>query len=116
MRSLILGDIARTDIANALVWSEQYFGEAARERYEALITAALKGIIVDPEFLGTYGRPKVGLGIRSWHLKISRFHVPNDVEIVRTPRHMFFYPVNPKSIQVAKLRHESMDLPRQIRF
>lgn len=116
MRSLILADTARADIVNVLSWSEKYFGATAKDRYEALIAAALKGMVDNPKFPGSHNRPELGTDIRSWHLKISRLHVPNDVKVVGSPRHLFFYRIEPEAVQVVRLLHESMDLPKQLRF
>ncbi|MCH9826759.1 MAG: type II toxin-antitoxin system RelE/ParE family toxin [Gammaproteobacteria bacterium] len=67
-----LSAAAQADLINILAWIHERFGESARERYEALVVAALRDIAAQPDRAGSIERPELGEGVRSWHLRLSR--------------------------------------------
>jgi len=104
----------RADIADALSWSRQYFGEQGRDRYEALIFAAIDDIVRSPEHPASKPHTRHGTGVRSWHLRLSRNHVPPEVGRVESPRHLLFYRVMRGVVVIGRLLHERMDLRRHL--
>lgn len=64
MRSLKIGELAKADIVDALLWSEERFGQDIRMRYESLIAVALRYINLDPKQPGSHEHPELGLNVR----------------------------------------------------
>jgi len=107
-------DSARADIADALSWSRQYFGARRRDRYEALIAAAIDDVVAYPKHPAAKLHTKYGVGVRSWHLRLSRSRVPPEVGHVESPRHLLFYRVMGGVVVIGRLLHERMDLRRYL--
>jgi len=104
---------AKADIVKILAWSERQFGEAARVRYAALITAALRDISSQPDRVGNILRPELGEGVRSWHLKLSRERARTTIGIVRRPRHFLIYRMEGGLVVIGRVLHEAMELAHQ---
>jgi len=107
-----LSNAARTDIVQILAWTHQHFGGLTRKRYEHLLATALRDIASDPLRPGSAGRPELGEGARSWHLRLSggraRF-------TVQRPRHFIIYRALAEGgIAVARILHDAMDIPQQM--
>jgi toxin ParE1/3/4 len=62
MARLRLSALAQADIMDVLFWTAQRYGDQARERYEQLMSAALRDLSADPLRLGTVARPELGIG------------------------------------------------------
>ena len=60
-----LSALAQSDITEILRWSEDEFGTSARERYAALIGAALRDLQAHPHGTGSQERPELGAGVLS---------------------------------------------------
>ena len=86
-----LSAAAQADLINILAWTHERFGESARERYEALVVAALRDVAAQPDRAGSIERPELGEGVRSWHLRLSRERARLATGIVRRPRHFLIY-------------------------
>lgn len=99
---------ARSDIIGILIWSQDQFGEQARQRYEQLITAGMRDIYADPIRPGSKARPELGDGIRSWHLRGSRTRTRSGV--VRRPRHFLIYRVEGEIVTIGRVLHDVMEL------
>lgn len=110
MRQIRLSDSAQQDITDLLAHSEAMFGPNARERYASLIVAALRD--TDDEELVTTLRPELGPDVRTWHLARSRATSPGG--LVKRPRHLLVYRLDGETMQVARVLHDSMDLPRHV--
>jgi len=104
----------RADIADALSWSRQYFGEQGRDRYEALIFTAIDDVVKRPSHPASKQHMGHRAGVRSWHLRLSRSHVPPDMGRVESPRHVLFYRVMGGVVVIGRLLHERMDLKRHL--
>ena len=103
----------REDVELILAWSLERFGEAAADRYERLIGTALIDLAFDAERLGSRAVPELGRGTRIYHLRHSRQRARTATGVVAEPRHFVLYrPIGPGEIGVARLLHDSMDLPR----
>ena len=111
-----LSQAAQGDIADALAWSQERFGELARLRYERLIVAALRDVASAPERPGSQVRPELGAGVRSWHLRLSRAHVEPSVDVVRRPRHFLIYRFETDLVEVGRMLHDAMELARHLDF
>jgi toxin ParE1/3/4 len=109
-----LSDAAQADVINILAWTHEQFGEAARLRYESLIVAALRDVATQPDRPGSIVRPELGLGVRSWHLRLSRDHVGTGGDGVRRPRHFLIYRFEPALLVVGRVLHEAMELARHL--
>jgi toxin ParE1/3/4 len=111
---LLLSGPARRDIAGILKRSFQEFGEAAAERYEALLLQAFRDIAEDPERPGSLERPEIlAPGARTYHLWYSRSRVqgPN----VNAPRHLLLCRRRGDgAIEVARVIHDARDLARHL--
>lgn len=104
---------ARSDIAEALEWSEERFGEEVRQGYEALIVAALHAVTSNPTLPGSRDRPDLASGIRTLHLRTCRNEVSPAARRIASPRHFLIYRQVGQVIQVVRLLHESMDISAQ---
>jgi toxin ParE1/3/4 len=76
-----------------LAYTQDRFGKTARQRYEALLVAGLRGIAVDPERFGSIARPELGHSVRSFHLRHSRDDARTTHGRVHRPRHLLLYRV-----------------------
>jgi len=109
-----LSEAAQGDVVNILAWTDEQFGEAARLRYESLIVAALRDVATQPDRLGSFARPEIGAGVRSWHMRLSRDHIRPGAEVVRRPRHFLIYRFEPALIVVGRVLHDAMELARHL--
>ncbi|MCY1397356.1 Plasmid stabilization system protein [compost metagenome] len=109
-----LSAAAQTDLIDILAWTHEHFGDAARQRYEALIVAALRDVSAQPERPGSIERPELGDGVRSWHLHLSRERARTDTGIVRRPRHFLIYRAESDLTVVARVLHDAMELARHL--
>lgn len=109
-----LSEAAQGDVLDILTWTDEQFGEAARLRYESLIVAALRDLASQPDRPGSFARPELSAGVRSWHLRLSREHVKPGVGIVRRPRHFLVYRLEPGLVVVGRVLHDAMELARHL--
>lgn len=114
MASYRLAAAARADIINILTWTQEQFGETARQRYQALIIAGLRDIARQPTRPGSLERPELGESVRSWHLGLSRDRAGTDSGIVRRPRHFLIYRSDGERVLVGRVLHEAMELTRHL--
>lgn len=107
-----LSRTAEDDIVEILAWSQEEFGDEARHRYAALITTAIRdaagrGLGSEPT-----ARPELGPGVLSWHLARSRHHSSGGR--VRRPRHVILCRWDGDTLEIGRVLHDSMDLPRHV--
>jgi toxin ParE1/3/4 len=106
---------ARADIIDILAHTEARFGTAARLRYEALLITALRDIAADPARLGTLDRPELGAGARTWHLRGSRERARTGSGIVKRPRHLLLFRIDPDvTVVIARVLYDGMELARHL--
>lgn len=105
-----LSAAAQADVVDVLAWTQERHGNAARQRYERLIAAALRDVAAQPERPGSIARPELGAGVRSWHLRLSRSRA--GAPTVVHPRHWLIYRVEPDVLIVGRLLHDAMALAR----
>lgn len=109
-----LSAAAQADLVDILGWTHENFGAAARKRYEALIAAALRDIAAQPDRAGSIERPELGVGVRSWHLRLSRERARTETGIVRRPRHFLIYRAEGEWIVIGRVLHDAMELARHL--
>ncbi|WP_454295079.1 type II toxin-antitoxin system RelE/ParE family toxin [Salana multivorans] len=90
----------------------RWFGASVRDGYQELIGTALKDLLDDPEHPATHERPELGEGIRVVHLRSSRDRTRGAARRIRAPRHFVVYRLRGDVIQVVRILHDAMDLPR----
>jgi toxin ParE1/3/4 len=112
MARLRLSALAQADIAHVLSWTEQRHGDRARERYEQLLSSALRDLAADPLRLGTAVRAELGEGVRSYHLRSARKQAG-----VTRPRHLILYRIRGTStVEIGRVLHDAMELDRHATF
>lgn len=104
-----LSAAAQADLINILAWTHERFGESARERYEALVVAALRDVAAQPDRAGSIERPELGEGVRSWHLRLSRERARLATGIVRRPRHFLIYRMDNGLLVIGRVLHDAME-------
>src|SRR5260221_9965363 len=85
-----LSDPAKTDIAAVLATSETIHGTAARIRYRALLTAAMRRIAAEPLGLSTVDRSELSAGVRCFTIRTTPNETPQAP--VGDPLHVSFFP------------------------
>lgn len=103
---------AQSDIVDVLSWSQENFGALARERYEALISAAIRDAASRSGDLGPVPRPELGEDVLTWHLTRSRER-PTGGRVKR-PRHFLLCRREGDVLVVGRVLHDSMDLARHV--
>jgi toxin ParE1/3/4 len=110
MARLRISAPARADLAHVLAISLDRWGQAGQHRYRALIEAAFRALVSDPEGPTTRERSQLLAGIRSFHLR----HVRSD-HGVGDPVHVIYYKVRRSaSVEIVRVLHERMDPTLQI--
>lgn len=108
-----LSEPAKADIASILRTSEERHGLAARVRYRALLTAAMRRVAADPEGHSTADRTELLPGIRSFHIRHSRNE--SREAPVASPAHVLFYrALQPGLVEIVRILHDRMDPNRHI--
>lgn len=110
-RRFRLAPAAARDVAALLDWSAEQFGPAARERYEALVLAALRDLAENPRRPGARELMDKRPDVLIYHLRHSRSsaRLPG---VVRKPRDFIVYRASAKTVTILRVLHEAMDLTR----
>jgi toxin ParE1/3/4 len=112
---VVLSPSARSDIREALLWSQERFGERTAARYRDLLKQALRDIAADPERAGSRERAELARGIRTYHLFFSRDRARSDLGIVKNPRHFLVYRRRGEDvIDIVRVLHDARDLERHL--
>lgn len=100
-----LGRQAELDYVEILSWTTKHFSKVQAQTYSEIISQAIQALTDSPEILGSKRRDEIELGIRTLHVarlgRKGRYIVVFRVERVQT-------------IDVLRLLHETMDLPRHL--
>mgnify|MGYP001103307494 CR=1 FL=1 len=108
-----LSAAAQADIVDILARTQERFGVAARHRYEALIVEAIRDIAENPSRPGAPERPELGMGTRTWHLRLSRERARTDTGTVQRPRHLIVFRTDASGIvEIGRILHDAMELER----
>jgi toxin ParE1/3/4 len=108
MRRIRLSQAAQSDIIEILAWSHAQFGEDARQRYEALIAAAIRDVARMQTSVVSTERPELGPGVQCWHLRQSRRR--SKAAIVQRPRHFLLYRIEEAIVVIGRVLHDAMEL------
>lgn len=112
---IVLSPSARSDIREALLWSQERFGERTAARYRDLLKQALRDIAADPERPGSRERAELVRGIRTYHLFFTRDRARSDLGIVKNPRHFLVYRRRGEDvIDIVRVLHDARDLERHL--
>ncbi|WP_105381268.1 type II toxin-antitoxin system RelE/ParE family toxin [Neorhizobium alkalisoli] len=115
MTDFRLSEAAQRDIVDILAWTEERYGTQARLRYERLLVTALRDLAADFRRTGSVGRPEIGEGVRSYHLRHSRDRARYENGLVRLPRHFLLYrAVRPDLIGIGRVLHDAMEIKRHL--
>ena len=102
---------AQIDLANILATSAERWGTEGRQRYAAVLAAAMRQVADEPEGPLTKKRPELRSGIRSFHVRYTRRSAEG--ARVRRPVHVLYYRVAQEGvIEIVRVLHEKMDPSR----
>ena len=102
-----LGAAAELDLANILKWTAENFGPGQAHAYRDTIVRAIGELAHGPDVAGSRARDEILRGLRTLH--IARHG--------RRSRHLLMYRVAAERIiEIARILHDSMDLPRHLPF
>lgn len=104
---------AQIDLANILATSAERWGAEGRQRYTALLAAAMRHVAAEPSGPLTRKRPELrSSGIRSFHVRHA--HRSEGAQ-VRRPVHVLYYRVAEEDlIDIIRVLHERMDPSRHL--
>ena len=99
-----LGRQAEQDYIEILQWTTKTFGEGQASTYAETIARAIEALEEGPDVLGARARDDIQPGIRTLHV----------ARLGRAGRHLVLFRVAGSNIDVLRLLHDSMDLPRHL--
>lgn len=103
---------SQADIVSILAWSYEQSGQEARQRYEALITAAIQDAATPSDEIGRALRAEMGEEVFSWHLAQSRTRALG--ARVHRPRHFLICRRDGDVLVVGRVLHDAMELRRHL--
>jgi toxin ParE1/3/4 len=106
---------AQGDLANILATSGERWGAESRQRYAAILVAAMRQVAAEPEGPLTKKRPDLRSGLRSFHIRYARSTPGTPAAKVRRPVHVLYYRVAQKGvIEIVRVLHERMEPSRHL--
>ncbi len=103
-----LAAAAEDDFRNILRWTSEQFGEAQARVYAQTLTRAIEALAAGPQVAGSRKRDGIAEGLMTLHAARGG----------RKARHLVLYrvgdPADPPTIDVLRLLHDSMDMPRHV--
>ena len=99
-----LGYQAEQDYVEILQWTTTNFGEGQASTYAETLALAIEALADGPDVLGTRARDDIQPGIRTLHVARQG----------RAGRHLVVFRVTGTAIDILRLLHDSMDLPRHL--
>jgi toxin ParE1/3/4 len=104
---------AQIDLASILATSAERWGADGRQRYAAVLAAAMRQVADQPEGPLTKKRPELRSGIRSFHVRYTRRF--SEDATVRRPVHVLYYRVTQEGmIEIVRVLHERMEPSRHL--
>ena len=110
MRPLRIAIAAERDLDDILGDSDMLFGAVVADRYRRLIAAALFDIRDDVDRQGVR---VLESGVRTYHVRHSRLHLPRGQTVAR-PRHLLVFRLVGDGIVLLRVLHDAMDLPARL--
>jgi toxin ParE1/3/4 len=103
---------AQIDLANIVATSGERWGAEGRQRYAAILVAAMRQVAAEPEGSLTKRRPDLRSGLRSFHIRYAR---GTPAAKVRRPVYVLYYRVAQKGvIEIVRVLHERMEPSRHL--
>ncbi len=99
-----LGQQAEQDFVDILQWTAKTFGEGQASTYAETIALAIESLRDGPDILGARAREDIQPGIRTLHVARQG----------RVGRHFVVFRAVGSNMDVLRLLHDSMDLPRHL--
>jgi toxin ParE1/3/4 len=103
----------RRDLSSILATSRVLFGLDAQRRYRALLQQALADLGADPERPGVNQPSGVSADILTYHSRLSVTRTPFG-DRVGKPRHVVVFRVRRDLVEVVRILHDAMDVPRHL--
>jgi toxin ParE1/3/4 len=104
---------AQIDLVNILSASAERWGAEGRQRYAAVLIAAMREVAAEPDGPLTRKRPDLRSGIRSFHVRYARRSAERGT--VRKPVHVLYYRVaEERVIEIVRVLHERMEPSRHL--
>ena len=104
---------AQIDLVNILSTSAERWGAESRQRYAAVLIAAMRQVAAEPDGPLTRKRPDLRSGIRSFHVRYARRSAEGAT--VRKPVHVLYYRVAEEGvIEIVRVLHERMEPSRHL--
>jgi toxin ParE1/3/4 len=104
---------AQIDLANILSISAERWGAEGRQRYAAVLAAAMRQVAAEPNGPLTRKRPDLRYGVRSFHVRYARRSAEGAT--VRKPVHVLYYRVAEEGvIEIVRVLHERMEPSRHL--
>ncbi|HXQ10223.1 MAG TPA: type II toxin-antitoxin system RelE/ParE family toxin [Caulobacteraceae bacterium] len=111
---VVIGARARRDIFILLSVSRDQFGAVAQQRYRALLEQAIADIAENPSRRGVVRLEEVADDdIWLYHARHARPRLPVAHRVGR-PRHVIAFRVRQDRLEVIRVLHDAMDLPRRL--
>jgi toxin ParE1/3/4 len=108
-----LSKSAMIDIAAILKRSSQLHGLQARNKYRALLTAALRHIAANPLGPLTTDRADLQSGFRSFHIRHSR-NESTEAPVARPVHVIFFRKLRSGRVLILRVLHDRMNPRRHV--
>ena len=105
---------ARRDILAILATSRAQFGLDAQRRYRVMLEQAIRDIAENPQRPGVASPSDLPEGLRLYHTRHARSHLPLETRVGR-PRHFVAFRLVDDVVEVLRVLHDAMDLARQLR-
>lgn len=102
-----VSDAARNDFDDTIEWTLERFGEHQAIHYVGVLTAALNELFSGPHQPGVKSRDDIGKGLFTLHVARRG----------RKGRHFLIFRVadsQEQVIEIVRLLHDAMDLPRHL--
>ncbi|MBM3583615.1 MAG: type II toxin-antitoxin system RelE/ParE family toxin [Alphaproteobacteria bacterium] len=99
-----LSDAAATDLRDILRWTAERYGAAPARTYRTTLVSAIEGLAPGPGALGVRDRPELGPSLYTLH----------PARTGRRARHLILFRVHGSTIDVLRILHDAMDLPRHV--
>lgn len=100
-----LSSAAELDFANILHWTASTFGRRRARVYRDILLQAIGTLTEGPDLAGSRLRREIRPGIRTLHVARGR----------RRGHHFLLYRcIDDETIEILRLLHDSMDLPRHL--
>jgi toxin ParE1/3/4 len=104
---------AQIDLATILATSAERWGAEGRQRYAAVLAAAMRQVAAEPDGPLTRKRTDLRSGTRSFHVRHARRSAEG--ANVRRPVYVLYYRVAEEGvIEIIRVLHERMDPSRHL--